>query len=775
MAQKNVNSVTARRSFMLLAVFALFAFLLLGVIFKMQVFEYETYQKEVIDQITVENTVAAERGTIYDSNMNVIATNQTTWRVFISPVDIQDAEYSSAVERAVSSLRYSDGVDTYVAANTQGQLIADGLSSILGVDRETILEKASKKGRRDETIKKNVDKETADKVLEFIADNGLQNQVHLEATNKRYYTYGTMAAQTIGFTGADSQGLYGLEYMYDEELTGVDGKYIIAQDARGNEMAYNYESYVAPINGYDMITTIDERIQHELDTQVKAAVEDHAPNNRAVGIAMNPKTGAIYAISVQPDFDLNEPYVLDSISQAALDASGFEEGSDEYTNMRAELRQVMWSNKATTELYEPGSTFKPITTAMALEEGLVTPTETFTCTGVHYVGGWSIHCHKTTGHGTVTFARGLQQSCNPVLMTIAERVGIQRFCNYFEAFGYLEKSGIDLPGEATTIFFNRDTMGEADLAVASFGQRFKVSPISQLTAICAIANGGYLVTPHLLDKFVDDDGTVVYEYDTTPKRQVISTATATTITEILEAGVSGDGGAKNAYVAGYKVAAKTGTTEKFDGVTSDDENFKARISSTIAYAPADDPQIAVIIVVDEPTGNSVYGSVVAAPYVSAFLTNVLPYLGVEPEYTTEELANAQLTVARYIGKDADEAKAEIAKLGISVEVVGGSGTVTSQVPTRGSTIAKDNGKIILYTNNADSTAKTVTVPSVLGLTAAEANTKIINAGLNIAIEGAQNYNKGSGAIVTSQSHSAGDTVPYGTVVTVEVIHLDTTD
>ncbi|MBQ8837159.1 MAG: PASTA domain-containing protein [Clostridia bacterium] len=775
MAHKNVNSVMAGRSFILLTLFALFAFLLLGTIFEMQVIDYETYQKEVIDQITVENTVGAERGTIYDSNMNVIAANQTTWRVFISPADIQDAEYSSAVERAVSALRYSDGVDAYVNSGSQAELIADGLSEILGVDREMILEKAAKKGRRDETIKKNVDKDAADQVLAFISENKLINQIHLEATNKRYYTYGTMAAQTIGFTGADGQGLYGLEYMYDEELTGVDGKYIIAQDARGNEMAYDYESYVEPIDGYDMITTIDERIQHELDIQVKSAVEDHAPNNRAVGIAMNPKTGAIYAISVQPDFDLNDPYTLDSISQTALEASGFEEGSEEYVNMRAELRQVMWSNKATTELYEPGSTFKPITTAMALEEGVVTPTETFTCTGVHRVGGWSIHCHKTSGHGTVTFARGLQQSCNPVLMTIAERVGTEKFCNYFEAFGYLEKSGIDLPGEATTIFFSRETMGASDLAVASFGQRFKVNPVSQLTAICTIANGGYLVTPHLLDKFVDDDGTVVYEYDTTPKRQVISTSTATTITEILEAGVSGDGGAKNAYVAGYKVAAKTGTSEKFDGTTSDDETFKARISSTIAYAPADDPQIAVIIMVDEPTGDSVYGSIVAAPYVSKFLENVLPYLGVEPEYTVEELENAQFTVSRYIGQDSETAKAEIAKLGISVEVVGGSGTVTSQVPVRGSVISKENGKIILYTNNADSAAKTVTVPSVLGLTAAEANTKIINAGLNIEIEGAQNYNKGSGAIVTSQSYSAGETVPYGTVVTVEVIHLDGSD
>lgn len=769
MAQKNVNSVTAKRSFILLAFFALLAIALACVVFKMQVFEYDYYQQEVIDQITVENTVPAERGVIYDRNMNVIATNQTTWRVFISPVDIQSAVNSSAIERAIYRVRYGASLAVSAKGDRQDELIADGLSEILGVDRDTILAKAAKAGRRDETIKKNVDKETADKVLAFIEENGLEQQVHLEATNKRYYTYGSLAAQTIGFTGTDGQGLYGLEYMYNEELTGVAGKYIIAQDAHGNEMAYNYESYVEPINGYDMITTIDERIQQELDLQVKATVEDNAPNNRAVGIAMNPNTGEIYAISVQPDFDLNDPYTLDSLSRATLDASGFAEGSDEYRTLLSELRQVMWSNKATTELYEPGSTFKPITTAMALEEGVVTPTEMFTCVGYLHVGGWDISCHKKTpGHGTMTFARGLQQSCNPVLMTIAARVGTEKFVNYFESFGYLEKSGVDLPGEAQTIFFDRENMTVTDLAVGSFGQRFKVNPIAHLTALCAIANGGYLVTPHLLDKFVDEDGTVVYEYDNEYKRQVISTATANTITEILEAGVSGDGGAKNAYVKGYKVAAKTGTSEK-------ETDSPYRISSTVAYAPADDPQIAVLIMVDEPTGDSVYGSVVAAPYVSAFLGNVLPYMGIEPTYTEEELATLQVTVARYIGSSISDAKEQIEKLGLKTEVIGNGDTVTAQVPKRGSTISKENGKVILYTNDTDPESKPVTVPSVLGLTAAQANAKIVNAGLNIAIEGAQNYDKGSGAVVTSQSYAEGAQVPYGTVVTVEVLHMDVTD
>ena len=770
MAQKMMNSVTARRGFVLLAFFALFSLLLAGVIFKMQVFEYDFYQEEVLNQITVENTVAAERGTIYDRNMNVIATNQTTWRVFISPVDIQSAVYSSAIERSIRRVRYGDSLAASGEGGRQDELIASGLSEILGVDYDFVLKKTAMAGRRDETIKKNVDKETADKVLAFIADNDLKNQVHLEATNKRYYPSGNMAAQTVGFTGADGQGLYGLEYFYNEQLTGIAGRYIIAQDARGNEMAYNYESYVEPINGYDMITTIDPQIQHELDVQVEAALQNSVAQNRACGIAMNPKTGEIYAISVKPDFDLNSPYALDEISQMLLDECVFEEDGEEYKKFMTELRQVMWSNKAITELYEPGSTFKIITTSMALEEKVTNPTEMFTCTGALQVGGFTIHCHKRTGHGSETFARALQQSCNPVMMTVAARVGSEKFYAYFESFGYLERTGIDLPGEARSIFHSKGSIGSTELATASFGQRFKVSPIAQLTAICAVANGGYLVTPHLLDRFVDDSGTTVKEYGTAVKRQVISSETARTVSQILEAGVSGDGGAKNAYVKGYKVAAKTGTSEKFD-----EPEKKLRIGSCVVYAPADDPQIAVLIMVDEPTGGSVYGSIVAAPYVSAFLANVLPYMGIEPEYTDEELANMQVSVGRYIGSSVEDAKAKIKELGVTAEIVGNGDTVTAQVPARGSKIEKADGKIILYTNDADPGGKTVKVPNVIGMTAAEANEKIINAGLNIEIKGSQNYRKGSGASVTSQSYAGGTDVPYGTVITIEVLHTDVTD
>lgn len=768
MAQKITNSITARRGFILLVVFALFSVFLAAVIFKMQVLEYDRYQKEVIDQITVENAVTAKRGTIYDRNMNVIAANQTTWRVFISPVDVQSAVYSSAVENVFARIRYGEDAQTAASGMRQDRLIADGLAEILDVDPELILTKAAKRFRRDETIKKNVDKETADKVRAFINTYGLSQQIHLEATNKRYYPNDNSAAQTIGFTGVDGQGLYGLEYAYNTELTGIDGKYIIAQDARGNEMAYNYESYVEPISGNDMVTTLDLRIQNELDTQVRAALEDAEAGNRACGIAINPQNGEIYAISVQPDFDLNSPYKLDPLSQEKLDTSGYAEDSDEYNRLLAELRQIMWSNKATTEIYEPGSTFKPITTSMALEEKQVSPTEIFTCNGYLEVGGYKIHCHKRTGHGTVTFARGLQQSCNPILMTIAARVGSEKFYDYFEAFGYLEKTGIDLPGEGSTIFHKRAALGSTELATASFGQRFKVSPMAQLTAICAVANGGYLVTPHLMKQLTDADGTVVRTYGNAVKRQIISAETSKTVSEILEAGVSGDGGAKNVYVKGYKIAGKTGTSEKFD-----QPEKELRIGSTVAYAPSDNPDIAVLIMVDEPMAGSVYGSVVAAPYVSKFLENILPYLGHEPEYSDSELAMMEAPVARYVGSTVADATAAIKALGVSVEVVGDGDTVLSQVPAKGSTIVKSKGKIILYTDASDSQAKTVTVPNVLGLSAAAANEQIINAGLNISVHGAQN--QGNGAVVTSQSEAAGSRVPYGTVVKIEILHTDVTD
>ncbi|MBQ3126509.1 MAG: PASTA domain-containing protein, partial [Clostridia bacterium] len=539
------------------------------------------------------------------------------------------------------------------------------------------------------------------------------------------------------------------------------------------EMPFKYESYIEAEDGLNMVTTIDLRIQYELERQLEATLADSGAANRVCGIAMDVKTGAIRAMATKGDFDLNDPWTLNEVSALTLANSGYAEGSEEYKALLNELRYAMWNNKAVTELYEPGSTFKIITSAMCLEEDVVSPSDQFYCSGGLIVEGWSkpIHCHKTTGHGHVTFTTGLQQSCNPVLMTIAQRLGIDKFVSYFSAFGYKEKTGIDLPGEASTIFHS--TMGNVDLATASFGQNFKVTPIAQLTAICAVANGGYLVTPHLLEAFVDGDGNVVERYEETERRQVVSAETCETLVQILEEGVSGDGGAKNAYVAGYRVAAKTGTSQKRDKMDENGEDT-LRVGSCVAFAPAEDPQIAVLIMVDEPMNGSVYGSIVAAPYVANFLKVVLPYMGIEASYTEAELAKLEVNLLDYTGWLVEDAVTSMGYVGLDYKIVGEGTKVTAQIPAGGSQLAKDTGCVIFYCGDA-APKDSVTVPNVMGRSASAANKLLIDAGLNVRIEGTQNYQSGVGAVVVAQSPAADTVVTPGTIVTVEFRYLDGTD
>lgn len=719
-------------------------------LFKLQIIDYEKYQSEVINQMTSETTVRANRGKIYDTNMNLLVTNTTVWRVFIDPSKI--TEYDTKV------------------------LIAENLSKLLGVEYNTVLEKINNNPKkRDITIKNNVDKETADSVREFILANKLSSMIYLAIGSERFYCYGDLASHVLGFTNVDGKGQYGLEYTYDEYLTGTDGKLLTAHDATGNDMPYKYESYINASNGMNIVSTLDMRIQYELENQLEAAYENAGARNRVTGIVMEVDTGAVLAMATYPDFDCNEPTKLNSEFQQKLDNSGYDKSSDEYNNLYTSLLYEMWNNKAVNDLYEPGSTFKVITSAIALEEKAVKLNDTFFCSGSYKVEGYStpIHCHKRAGHGLVTFVEGLQQSCNPTLMMIAERIGRDTFYKYFEAFGYRSKTGIDLPGESLGITHTLDGFNQVELAVYSFGQTFKVTPIQQIAAISAVANGGYLVKPHLVRELVDDDGNVLYTYDDSSKRQIVSTETCETLTKVLADGVAGNGGAKNAYVKGYSVAAKTGTSEKRDKADENGE-FSLRVGSCVAYAPADDPVIAAIIVVDEPSIASVYGSVVAAPYISNLLSVVLPYLGIEPQYTEEELASMEIPIGDYTGKYAEDASAEIKKKGLSVEIIGDGDIVTSQIPKNGSLLSSENGRVLLYTG--DSEAKlTVNVPDLIGRTAAAANKLAVNAGLNINISGAQNYDSGSGAIVISQTPEAGTKVTRGEIVTIDVRHMDGTD
>lgn len=739
--KKNFYSLFRRRGLVVFFLFCGICFGLLAVLLRMQVFAYDEYQQRVLEQITVGSSMKAERGSIYDRNGNLLASSITTYRIYISPVDIRAYEKKNGTGAAAE--------------------IAKGLAAILNADEEAIYKKTQRFYVLDETVAKNKDKETADRVLQFAKESGYSTMIHTEATAKRYYPYTSLAAQAIGFTGGDGQGLFGLELFYDQYLKGTDGKYVTAKDAGGRDLPSGYTDYIPAENGLSLHTTLDLYIQTQLERVLMDAAEDAGAANRVCGVVMNVNTGAILAMATLPSYDLNDPYTLDEASLSLL--ASYTEGTEEYRQKKSELLYSMWNNKTITETYEPGSTFKIITSAMGLENGVITPQDPFHCNGGFHVGGVLIRCHKRTGHGSLNFATGLQQSCNPVFMQVAARIGVDGFYQYVQDFGYLEKTGIDLPSETNSIFHALENMHEVELATAAFGQRFNVSVLQQITAVAAVANGGKLVTPHLMQSFTNTEGETVLSYTTNVKRQVVSQSTCQTVSSILEAGVSGGGGAKNAYVCGYKIAAKTGTSEKLNG---------GRVGSCVAYAPADNPEIAVIIIVDEPTSGMVYGSVVAAPYVSDLLSNVLPYLGYTPTYTEEEAKVLQISVGSYVGLSRSEAAKKIRELGLSVAYgdENGGDTITAQVPSAGCVVTAEGGHVILYTGGTP--RQTVKVPELLGKSAAEANSLLLSAGLNIRIEGALNYKLDNGAQVIAVSHAAGEYVAPGSVVTVTFRHLD---
>ncbi|MBR2464826.1 MAG: PASTA domain-containing protein [Clostridia bacterium] len=736
MKKTGLSIKTLKRS-SVVAAFLLAVFLFLAVrIFLIQFLDFERYQKKVVDQLTTESPVRAARGEILDAAGRVLATNRTVYRISIYPSVIAKAQ---------------EGV-----ANT----IAAGLSSLLeGVSEEKVHEHISHKGELIRTVVKEADTATANAVLQFIGEHGFHDMIAVEAVSDRYYPYESLAAQVLGFTGSDGQGLYGLELQYNTVLAGVAGSYITARDSTGNQLPNNYEAYVPATDGGTLHTTIDAYVQSVLENQLEKTMIESGAANRVCGIVMNVNTGAILAMATAPTFDLNDPFTLNEYAEAELKALGLREGTEEYTKSKNALLLESWSNKAVTEIYMPGSTFKALTCSMVLEEGAVTDLEErFFCSGALAVADRLIHCHKVGGHGSLTFTEGLQNSCNPVMMTISARIGTTCFYQYVSSFGMLEKTGIDLPGEGNSIFHAESNFTELDLATASFGQNFKVSILQMITAISAIANGGELLTPYVVESITDADGNEVYRHETKVKRRVISEETANTIAEILEGGVSGEGGAKNAYVAGYRVAAKTGTSEKI----GDDKS--ARIGSCVGFAPADDPEIAVIIVVDEPTCAVKYGSAVAAPYVGNVFEAVLPYLGVEPVYTEQERENLTVTVPDCTGYSVSKAEKTLSELGFSYQFVGEGDTVTAQLPAAGSKVLQEGASLVLTLGESKQSLEAA-VPNVVGLTASAANQLLLNSGFNITIEGAKDYFKVD-KTVSAQYPAAGTVLPLGTAITV---------
>ncbi len=758
---KNLSrrGVTRRITVAVVAILAAFA-VIAGRLAYLQLVNYEDMRSHALNQYSSTMILPASRGTITDRNGKILAMSETVETVFISPGGIKAAEDRSDVNYK--------------------ELIAETLSDLLDVPSSDIYARMQKTQSQYEVIKRNVESETAEKVREFIIENDLYTMVNMEESSRRYYPYGNLASHLIGFNGTDG-GLMGLESYYNEELSGIDGRIVKAKNGTGSDLTYKYESYIEAQNGSTVVTTIDVNIQSILEKYLEKAFNDHNPNNRVAGMIMDVDTGEIYASAVYPDFDLNDPYTLNDEFQAQLDAyisgdTGISTASDESKEQgsgiiteedikkkRDELRYQMWNNKVVNDTYEPGSTFKIVTSAMALEDGVAGLGNSFSCDGDIDVYGQPIHCHKDGGHGNQSFAEALQNSCNPAFVTLGLSVGEETFMKYFEEFGFLELTGSDFLGERKTYYYgtNDTPFGKFELATYSFGQSFRTTMVQQLRSVSAIANGGYLVTPHLAKTLNDDDGNVTYTFDyTANKKQIISESNANAIVKILADGIN-VGSTKNAAVAGYSIAAKTGTSQKLGA------NEDGYVSSCVAFAPAEDPQIAIIIVVDEPTAGEFYGGLVAAPVVSNVLGEVLPYMEIPMNGENE---HPTINITKYVDKTIEDATALITQTGLKYEIVGNGATVVEQIPASGTSVT-DGGTVYLFTEFEEKHEQTK-VPDINKKSVAYALSRIEKAGLNVRIMGAYSSAISGTPVVVDMDYEEGTSVDVGTLITLEIRYYE---
>lgn len=689
-------------------------------------------QESAVDLQLADTTVSAKRGTIYDANGNVLAESASVWQVVMSPVNFKN--------------------------DKQRQAAAKGLSEIFDLEYNDVLDDTKQQSHY-VVVKRRIESDEREKVLELIdtlkKDYSCSGVIQLLDDYKRYYPKNSLASSVIGFTGSDDQGLEGIEYEYDSYLSGTPGRIITAQNARGTDMPFRYEQNVESEDGNNVYLTIDETIQSICEKYMQKGVEDNNVLNKGVCIAMDVNTGAILAMVTTDGYDLNNPYELSAKDKKKIKSTPKKKQAE----AESAALSNMWRNKAVADTYMPGSVFKMCVASAALEENLVNEKTSFTCTGSILVEGETIHCSNISGHGTQNFVEVISNSCNPAFIQIGQMLGAGKFRQYYQGFGFSDKTGIDLPGEAEDSFWKEGKMGGVDLAVASFGQNFTITPIQMITACAAVSNGGYVVQPHVVSKITDSKGNVIKTVDKKVKRQVISDDTSKKMNEYLEYNTERQGAAAG-YISGYKVAGKTGTTEK-RGVTKFESSFSEDyISSFCGYAPADDPQIAMLVFFDTPDGDAYYGSQVSSPVFINIMSEVLPYLDVKTSYTDEELGYVDASAGDYTGVSIDEAKTAVEADGFTATVKGNGSTVISQIPTVSSGLQK-GGSIVLYTDS-NSQSETVSVPSLIGLSPDEVNNVASAYGLNVSFSGATT----SSGTSSSQNIEAGTSVSPGTVITV---------
>lgn len=702
-----------------------------------------------MQQQTRNQKIASKRGNIYDRNMNILATSGTAERIYVNPKVIHDTETKAREKREEARAKAKKEGKTFVDNFTDTDLtekVVNVVTSNLDVTEEWLREQLAKTDRSSIEVASNVEKSVADKVREA----GLAG-IEFTGDAKRYYPNGSLACHLLGFTGKDGQGLEGLEKTLDDDLSGTAGRVRSAKSASNSDMPFKHETYEAAQDGNNVILTIDKTIQQITENYLQTAYEENQLTNGAAAIVMDPKTCEILAMACAPSYDLSnyseitDPELLSEVNklvadseaearaaQARIGTEDEQKGDKDvkaltYDEAYSQVLLKMWRNKAVVDSYEPGSTFKTVTASAALEEDVVKLDDTFVCTGVKQVKDRLIHCSNRNGHGVETFVDGIKNSCNPVFMEVGARLGAEKFDKYFRAFGLTEKTNFLIPGETAGQHHELKDLGPVELATSSFGQTFTITPLQMVRAVSAIINGGYLMEPHIVKAYTDSEGNVIETVDPVTVRRVISQETSDTMREVLEKVVT-EGGGKSAYVKGYRIGGKTGTSEKHP------TGQGLHVASFVGFAPADDPEIVCLVILDEPRNGDYYGGTIAAPVAGSIIADTLQYLGYEPQYTEDDEEAVRLVVPDVVGSGVEAAKNEITDMGLRPSVKGSGETVIRQIPASGTRLHNDS-IVILYTEEEAGEGANIEVPSVRGKTYRQAKAALEAAGLKIDTDG----------------------------------------